>query len=181
MTAGPDLTPEPDPTAEPDPDPTPAADPEPAADPAPAAEPAPASGRRWPRRLDHAIRVLGFVVALLLAGLSAAFEAYLTPLYWDTTRLPVSMLAAVLGNVVLLYFTFFVTGRRIAGVGPALVWVVVMVAASSRTDEGDLVLTDNNWVGIGTMLAGSAAFAAVGYRMVLTASRPRPEPRPTKP
>jgi hypothetical protein len=142
--------------------------------------PRPRTGPPW---LDLVVRVLGFVIALLLAAVSAAFEAFLTPLYWGSTRLPVSVVAAVVGNVALIYFTYVVTGRRLAAAGPALVWVVVMVAAASRTGEGDLVLTDNNWVGIGTMLAGSVAFAAAGYRLVLTGARSlRPaQPHPADP
>jgi hypothetical protein len=127
--------------------------------------------RQPPPWLDAAARVLGFVTALLLAALSAAFEAFLAPLYLGSTRSPVSLVAAVVGNLALVYFTYVVTGRRLAVVGPVLVWVAVMVAAASRTSEGDLVLTDNNWVGIGTMLAGSVAFALAGYRLVLTGAR----------
>jgi hypothetical protein len=133
----------------------------------------PAPRHQLPAWVDPAGRVLGFVIALLLAAISAAYEAFLTPLYWGSTRLPVSLLAAVVGNLALVYFTFVVTGRRLATVGPAVVWVAVMVTAASRSSEGDLVLTDNNWVGIGTMLAGSVAFAVAGYRLVLTAARPR--------
>jgi hypothetical protein len=59
-----------------------------------------------------------------------------------------------------------------AAIGPAVVWVIVMIAAASRTAEGDLVLTDSNWVGIGTMLAGCVAFAGYGYRLVLTGVPP---------
>jgi hypothetical protein len=134
------------------------------------------SAPRWhpPSWLDTAVRLLGFMIALLLAALSAAFEAFLTPLYWGSTRFPVSLVAAMVGNFALVYFTYVVTGRRLAAVGPALVWVVVLVAAASRTGEGDLVLTDSNWVGIATMLAGSIAFAVAGYRLVLTGVRPRP-------
>jgi hypothetical protein len=138
----------------------------------------PAPRRHVPAWIDPVGRVLGFVVALLLAAISAAYEAFLTPLYWGSIRLPVSMVAAVVGNLALVYFTYVVTGRRLATAGPAVVWVAVMVAAASRSSEGDLVLTDNNWVGIGTMLAGSVAFAVAGYRLVLTAARPQPRPRP---
>jgi hypothetical protein len=141
----------------------------------------PARRRQPPSWLGTAGRVLGFVIALLLAALSAAFEAFLAPLYWGSTRLPVSLVAAVVGNIALVYFAYVVTGRRLAAVGPALVWVVVMVAAASRTSEGDLVLTDNNWVGIGTMLAGSVAFALAGYRLVLTAMRPSRAAPPAPP
>jgi hypothetical protein len=134
----------------------------------------PAPRRRLPAWLDPAARILGFVIALLLAAVSAAYEAFLTPLYWGSTRLPVSLVAAVVGNLALVYFTYVVTGRRLAAVGPALVWVAVMVTAASRSSEGDLVLTDNNWVGIGTMMAGSVAFAVAGYRLVITSVKPPP-------
>lgn len=142
--------------------------------------------RRHPAWLDPASRVLGFVIALSLAAVSAAYEAFLTPLYWGSTRLPVSLVAAAVGNLALVYFTYVVTGRRLAAVGPALVWVVVMVAAAGRSSEGDLVLTDNNWVGIGTMLAGSVAFAVAGYRLVVIGvigvkPRPLPPADPGKP
>jgi hypothetical protein len=73
----------------------------------------------------------------------------------------------------LIWFTVAVTGRRLPVAAIAVAWVAVMVIASTRTGEGDLVLTDNNWVGIVTMLAGSLTFAVAGYRLVLTAFHPK--------
>jgi hypothetical protein len=119
------------------------------------------------------MRILGFVLALGLTVTTAAFEAYLTPLYWGGNRLPVSAVAAVVVNLGLIWFTVEVTGRRLSVAAIAVVWMAVMVVASSRTGEGDLVLTDDNWVGIVTMLAGSLTFAVAGYRLVLTAFRPK--------
>jgi len=142
----------------------------------------PPQPRSVPPWLDLTGRILGFVIALLLAAASAVYEVFLTPLYWGSTRLPVSLLAALVGNIALVYFTYVVTGRRLATVGPAVVWVGVMVVAASRSSECDLVLTDNNWVGIGTMLVGSVAFAVAGYRLILTTVRPRagaPRPDPS--
>jgi hypothetical protein len=127
----------------------------------------------WRRPLDLTMRIVGFVLALCLTVLTAAFEAYLTPLYWGEHRLPVSVVAAVVVNVGLIWFTVEVTGRRLAVAAIAVVWVAMMVLASSRTGEGDLILTDNNWVGIATMLAGSLTYAVAGYRLVLTAFRPK--------
>jgi hypothetical protein len=127
----------------------------------------------WRRPVDLAMRIVGFVVALALTVLTAAFEAYLTPLYWGEHRLPVSVVAAVVVNVGLIWFTVEVTGRRLSVAAIAVVWVVMMGVASTRTGEGDLVLTDNNWVGIVTMLAGSLTYAVAGYRLVLTAFRPK--------
>jgi hypothetical protein len=141
------------------------------------AVPAPAP---WRAHVDLAIRIAGFVVALLLAAVSAAIEAFLAPLYWGSVRVPLGLLLAVVGNLGLVWFTVRVTGRRLTVLGPALVWTAVMVTASTRTTEGDLVLTSNNWVGIGTMLAGSLTFAAAGYRLILTGVRPArsaPPPR----
>jgi hypothetical protein len=136
---------------------------------------------RWPvpGLVGPALRVAGFVTALVLAALTATFEAFLTPLYWHQTRMPLALVAAVVGNVGLVWFTAYVTGRRVAAAGPALVWVVIMVAASSRTSEGDLVLIDGNWVGIATMLAGSVAFALAGYRLILASTRPAAAPAAT--
>jgi hypothetical protein len=127
----------------------------------------------WMRWLDFAMRGAGFVVAMWLTVLTAAFEAFLTPLYWDGHRLPVSAVAAVVVNVGLIWFTVTVTGRRLPVAAIAVVWVAVIVVASTRTGEGDLVLTDNNWVSIVTMLAGSLTFAVAGYRLVLTAFGPK--------
>jgi hypothetical protein len=122
--------------------------------------------------LNGIMQGAGFAVALLLAALSAAFEAALTPLYWGQVRLPVALVLAVVGNAALVWFTVVVTGRRIAVAGPALVWTVVLVVASSRTTEGDLVLTSNNWVGIGTMLAGSITFGVAAFVLIQRGVRP---------
>ena len=128
---------------------------------------------RIPPWVDLAVRIVGFVVAVLLAVATATYEVFLVPLRWDGARLPVSVAGALVVNLALAWFTVVVTRRRIAVVGPAAAWMVVMVAAATRTSEGDLVLTDNNWVGIVTMLAGSLTFAVAGYRLVLTAFRPK--------
>jgi hypothetical protein len=135
------------------------------------AEPTPPAP--WLRWADIGMRVAGFVVALGLTVLTAAFEVFLSALYWNEHRLPVSAVAAVVVNVALIWFTVFVTGRRLAVAPVAVLWVVMMVMASSRKSEGDLLLTDNNWVGIVTMLVGSLTFAVAGYRLVLTAFRPK--------
>jgi hypothetical protein len=131
------------------------------------------AARAVPPWVDPILRVLGFLLALALAGMSALFEAFLAPLFWGSIRVPLSLVAAIVGNLALVWFAYTVTGRRLAAAGPALVWMVVIVAASTRTTEGDLVLASNNWVGIATMIAGSIAFAAGAYRLILSGVRPR--------
>jgi hypothetical protein len=122
--------------------------------------------------MNLAVRIGGFVVALGLAGFSALFEAFLAPLRVGETRVPVALVAAVVGNVGLVWFTTFTTGRRLAAAGPALVWVAVMFAAASRTTEGDLILTSNNWIATSTLVVGSVAWAVGAYRVILAGVRP---------
>jgi hypothetical protein len=140
---------------------------------APLADVPPAPPAPWLRWVDLGMRILGFVVAVCLTVLTAVFEVMYAPLFWDGYRVPVSAVAAVVVNVGLIWFTVAVTGRRLPVAAVAVLWVAVMVVASSRKSEGDLLLTDTNWVGIVMMLAGSLTFAVAGYRLVLTAFRPK--------
>lgn len=82
-------------------------------------------------------------------------------------RLPVALVLAVVVNLALVWFAAAVTGRAVAIAPPALAWTAVMLASGSRTTEGDLLLTGNNWVGITTLIAGVLAFAAGAYRLIL--------------
>jgi hypothetical protein len=150
--------------------PVPSVSPVPDVDTAPEAASVRARGR--PVWLDPAVRITGFVVSLGLAAVTGLYEAFLSGLHVGQTRLPVAAVLAVGFNLGLVWFTYQVTGRRIAMAGPATVWTVVMVVASTRTTEGDLVLTSSNWVALGTMLAGSVAFAAAAYRLILAAAPP---------
>jgi hypothetical protein len=79
----------------------------------------------------------------------------------------VSPLLAVAGNLVLVWFTYRATGRRGAVVLPVLVWMAVMIPAAGRTNEGDLLLTGDNSVGLVTIFAGVVAFAVGAYRLML--------------
>lgn len=131
-------------------------------------------------RGDLVLRVLGALVAMAGALVTALIEVFLAPLRVGTVRLPLSLLLAVAGNLVLVWYTYRVTGKRAAVALPGLVWAVVMVRASGRTTEGDLLLTGDNWVGLLTILAGTAAFAAGAYALILPRRRqlpPRTSPR----
>lgn len=130
-----------------------------------------------PGPLDLVLRIVGGVVVTALAAVSALYEAFLTPLYFDRgellVRLPVALVLAVAGNAALAWSAWWVTGRLGAVLAPAAVWVGLMFAAAGRTREGDYVLTANNWVGMATLFAGSLAFAIVAYWMVLRSLRRR--------
>jgi hypothetical protein len=122
---------------------------------------------------------IGMVVAVGLAAASAIWEAFLTPLALQWTsgghphfvRLPVALVLAIVGNAALAWFTYTVTGRVLAVLAPFAAWTIPMVVAAGRTREGDLVLTGNNWVGLGTMFAGALAFAVAAYWLVVRTLR----------
>jgi hypothetical protein len=118
---------------------------------------------RW---LDPVIRVVGLLVAVGLSGVLALYEVFMSPLRWHGGRLPLALVLAIGGNLVLIWFTRLVTGRAILVAVPAVVWVALMIFASQRTAEGDLLLTDNNWVGLATLLAGSLVYAFGGYWLI---------------
>lgn len=124
---------------------------------------------------ERLLRAWGLVVAAGLGAVSAAYEAFLTPLMlrWTsggqlhTLRLPVALAVAVAGNLALVWFAYTVVGRVAGAFAPAAAWTLAMVAAAKQTDAGDLVLTGNNWVGLVTMLVGVLAYAGGVYWLVL--------------
>jgi hypothetical protein len=124
--------------------------------------------------LDSLVRVSGLAVFTALAAVSAGWEAFLTPLYWHTHRVPLALVLALAGNAVLAWATREVTGRPSAVLLPAGAWVVVMFAAAARTTEGDLVLTSDNWIGLATMFAGALAFAVTAYWLIVRSIRRPP-------
>lgn len=99
-------------------------------------------------------------LVLLLTVLLALWGAFLVPLRVGGTLVPVSLLIAVVGNVLV--------GRaasRLAGSTGALLtgvlWVGLTLVLSSRRAEGDVVVPGST-VGMGFLLAGALA-SAVAY------------------
>ncbi|GIG75770.1 hypothetical protein Pfl04_41740 [Planosporangium flavigriseum] len=125
------------------------------------------------------VRWAGMVIVVVLAAVSAIWEAFLTPLAWQWSsggqahfvRLPVALVLAVVGNAGLAWLTHRVTGKVLAVLAPFAAWVVPMLVAAGRTSEGDLVLTSDNWVGLATMFAGALSFAVAAYWLVIRSIR----------
>lgn len=111
------------------------------------------------------------------AGVFAVYDAFFAPLYVHAVRLPLALLLAVLVNPLLAWVAYYVTGRRGAGIFPAIVWCLVWFLAVKPTTEGDLIITGTNWVGLMTLLAGPVAFAVPIYRIIVAPGR-RPSDTP---
>ncbi|MFG2037362.1 hypothetical protein [Dactylosporangium sp. NPDC048998] len=139
----------------------------------------PSGGRRklspqWARGLDVLITVAGLIVATLLAAALAIIEALYSPLRIGGVRAPVSLLMALVTNPLLGWFAFTTTRQRFAGLLPAAAWCVIWILAAGRTSEGDMIITNNNWVGLLTLLVGAPVFAVGIY---VSSMRERIAPR----
>ncbi|MEV0727554.1 hypothetical protein [Polymorphospora sp. NPDC050346] len=121
--------------------------------------------------VDLALRVVGGVLAVVAALLTAVLELLFATVRVGGHLIGVSALIALVGNLALSWFAYRAVGKRWAVALPALTWFAIMVVAAGRTDEGDLLLTGDNWVGLATIVTGSMAFAIMGFRLILSPAR----------
>ena len=151
--------------------------------PAPGGDEPSTPGERRPA--GPALKIVGIVVVVLLGAMTALYEVLYSPLRAGTVRIPLSLVLAIVLNPLLALGAYWTTGRRLAALLPGLAWCVVFFAAATRTREGDLLLTDNNWVGLVTLLAGPVAFAVAVFvpimreqQRILREAPPSPAPAP---
>lgn len=116
--------------------------------------------------LDLLLRVAGGVLAVIAAVLTATLELLFATARVGGYLIGASVLLAVLANVVLSWFAYQTVGRKWAVMLPAVTWFALMVLAAGGTSEGDILLAGNNWVGIAMIIAGSMAFAVMGFRLI---------------
>lgn len=121
---------------------------------------------------DRGLRVAGSFVALAGAVVTALIEAFYTPLYVGTVRLPLTVVLAAITNAVLVRFTYRVTGSKLFALMPGLVWMGLMIIWAGPTTEGDRVLYDG--FGLLTILAGVGGYTFAAYRLITPAPPPRP-------
>ncbi|HEX6870836.1 MAG TPA: hypothetical protein VF163_07040, partial [Micromonosporaceae bacterium] len=113
-------------------------------------------------------RVLGAVVAAWGGVLLATYGAFLTPLRVGAVLVPLSVVLAMLGNALLARFAYAVTGSRLLGLLPGLIWLVLSLIWSDRTTEGDLVLV-GSWVSTLYLFLGLTPTVVAAYRWFVTA------------
>ena len=126
----------------------------------------------------RALQLLGWAVAaVVVAAWLALVEVFWLPWRVGGVPVPVSLLAAVVGNVLLVDAARRLSGSRLVAVLPALVWLGIAVAASTRRPEGDLLLPGGDGVtstlNLGFLLVGVLAAAfAVGRALGTPPVRP---------
>lgn len=125
----------------------------------------------WVPALDLALRVLAGLIVTVAAVLSAALELILATVRVGGHLVGISVLLAVVANTALAWFAHRAVGTGWAVAIPAVIWFGLMVVAAGGTAEGDILLAGNNWVGLGMIVAGSMAFAVMGFRLILNPHR----------
>ena len=127
--------------------------------------------------LPRPLALVGWALAaVVVAAWLAVVEVLWLPLRVGGVLLPLSVPAAVLGNLLLVAAVQRLSRSRLVAVLPAVVWLVIALAASQRRAEGDLLITGGGVSGainIAFLLLGvvSAAFAA--GRVLAGPRRPR--------
>ena len=118
-------------------------------------------------RLVRALDLAGWVVTVVIAAAWLALvEVFWLPLRVGGVLFPISIVAAVAGNLLLTGMALRWSGSRVVAVLPGVTWGIVAVAAMSRRPEGDLVLTGTGAAGVVNLafllLGVLAAAVAIG-------------------
>lgn len=113
------------------------------------------------------------LAAVVVAGWLALVEVFWLPLRVGRVLLPVSVLAVVVGNLLLPALARRVSGSRLVALLPAPVWLTIALAATVRRPEGDLVLVGGGAAGavnLAFLLVGTVT-AAIGAARAVVARR----------
>jgi hypothetical protein len=124
-------------------------------------------------------RVAWAFLSVLGATWLALVEVFWLPLRVAGVLLPLSIVVAVAGNLLLPAAVHRVSGSRLAAVLPGATWLVVVVAAMIRRPEGDLVITAGGATGVvnlAFLLLGVLAAAFSVGRVLGTPRRPPVSP-----
>jgi len=103
-------------------------------------------------------RALGGVLVGLGAVELGVLECFLVPFRIGGTPVPLALLLALVGNVVLTRLMYRVTAHRLATAVPVVAWLLLVLALAARTDEGDLVVP-GTWPGLLFLFGGTIAGA----------------------
>jgi hypothetical protein len=109
------------------------------------------------------------VAAVVVPAFLALVEVLWLPLRAGPVPLPVSVVAAVVGNPLLVTLAHRLSGSRLVAVLPSAAWLAVVLRASVPRPEGDLLLVGGGTLGVLTLvfLGLGLVAAMVGLGRVL--------------
>lgn len=107
--------------------------------------------------LPTPLRVFGLVIYGVLGALSAAFDVLLVPSRIGSTLVPIAVVLAVAGNILLPRLAMTFTRTAAGAVVPVVSWIVVLAVLASARPEGDVLLPGSGtvqFVSYGLMIGG---------------------------
>ena len=111
-----------------------------------------------------AYTVAAYTMVLVLAVLFAVWGAFLVPLRLGGIPVPLCVVIAVVGNVGLALAGTRIVGRRLGGLVPGLVWLLIAFTFGTQSPGGDTVI-QASVMGYAFLVFGIiAATAALGLR-----------------
>jgi hypothetical protein len=125
------------------------------------------------------------LTSVVVAAWLALVEVFWLPLRVAGVLVPLSIVVAVVANLMLPAAALRFSGSRLVAVLPAVTWLVVAVAAMLRRPEGDLVMTGGGAAGVVNLafLTIGVLAAAFSVGRVLGGARPasvRPDDVPAR-
>ena len=111
-----------------------------------------------------AYTVAAYPMGIVLAVLFAVWGAFLVPLRLGGVPVPLCVAIAVVGNVGLALAGTRIVGRRLGGLVPGLVWLLIAFTFGNQSPSGDTVIQASA-MGYAFLVSGIiAATAALGVR-----------------
>lgn len=129
-------------------------------------------------RLPAAPRVAAGLLVLVIAFWMALVEVFWLPLRVGGVLLPVSVVVAVVANLMLPRLALRLSGSRLFAVLTGVAWLVVVVAAMIRRPEGDLIITGGGATGIVNLAFLLLGVLAAAFAVGRALGGPRPSVRP---
>ena len=114
------------------------------------------------------------LTAVVVAAWLALVEVFWLPLRAGGVLLPLSVVGAVVGNLLLPAAALRFSGSRLVAVLPAVTWLVIAVGAMIRTPEGDLVMTGGGATGIVNLAFLMLGVLAAAFSVGRVLGSPRP-------
>jgi hypothetical protein len=124
-----------------------------------------------PRPLAAPLVVLGLLLYAAAGALTALVEILLVPLRMGSTLVPLAVVLAVAGNIVIPWLSSQLTSAAFGAAPPVVAWILTAFLLSTSRPEGDVLLPGGSsvqWVSYGVLFGG--LFTALITMALLAAS-----------
>lgn len=124
--------------------------------------------------MSRARQLGGGVLVLALAVWLAVVEVFWLPLRIGGVLVPLSVVVAVVGNLLMPRLALWLTGSRVVAALTGVAWLVVVVAGMIRRPEGDLLITGGGTTGVVNLAFLLCGVLAAAFAVGRALGGPRP-------